>query len=232
MTALLKQRSVPVRRVKGSRRVANSKSLATFTKSIAPDDMFVTLKYGDAWDLSAGAVDYAANVFRLNSLFDPDLTGVGGQPSGFDYWATAYNRYKVISADIKVVFNNTTNTQSYGAVTVYGAGYTAPSSGTEVQQSCLEGDHTQHVVLSPTGVGNRYIRGVVQEHVDIKELLGKAAFDDAESSAAISASPTLLAYAQIAVAAWNGTTVGPAAIAVVQITFNTHFTQRRLLYED
>jgi len=34
--------------------------------------------------------------FNLNSLFDPDLTGVGHQPYGYDQLAVLYNRYRVI----------------------------------------------------------------------------------------------------------------------------------------
>lgn len=35
--------------------------------------------------------------FRLNSVFDPNLTGVGHQPYAFDNLATLYNRYRVVS---------------------------------------------------------------------------------------------------------------------------------------
>jgi len=35
-------------------------------------------------------------VFNLNSLFDPDLTGTGHQPYGYDQLAVLYNRYRVI----------------------------------------------------------------------------------------------------------------------------------------
>lgn len=37
----------------------------------------------------------AAQTYRLNSLFDPDLTGGGTQPYGFDTLATIYKQYKV-----------------------------------------------------------------------------------------------------------------------------------------
>lgn len=37
------------------------------------------------------------HVMNLNSLFDPDRTGVGHQPYGYDTLSTLYNRYRVIS---------------------------------------------------------------------------------------------------------------------------------------
>jgi hypothetical protein len=44
----------------------------------------------------------AEYVYRLNSLFDPDQTGVGGQPDGFDQLKALYGRYRVIAVDVEV----------------------------------------------------------------------------------------------------------------------------------
>lgn len=41
-------------------------------------------------------------VFNLNSLFDPDRTGIGHQPYGYDPLANLYNRYRVISCGWRV----------------------------------------------------------------------------------------------------------------------------------
>jgi hypothetical protein len=40
--------------------------------------------------------------FRLNSLFDPDFTGTGSQPTTFDQWMTLYGRYRVIATDVEL----------------------------------------------------------------------------------------------------------------------------------
>jgi hypothetical protein len=41
---------------------------------------------------------------RLNSLHDPDYTGVGHQPYGYDQVTAIYQKYKVYSVTIEVMF--------------------------------------------------------------------------------------------------------------------------------
>lgn len=41
-------------------------------------------------------------IFNLNSLYDPDRTGFGHQPYGFDNLALLYNRYRVISCGWRI----------------------------------------------------------------------------------------------------------------------------------
>jgi hypothetical protein len=38
--------------------------------------------------------------FRLNSLYDPDFTGGGSQPTTFDQWMALYDRYRVIACEV------------------------------------------------------------------------------------------------------------------------------------
>ena len=40
--------------------------------------------------------------FNLNSIYDPNRTGTGHQPYGFDTMATLYNRYRVISCGWRI----------------------------------------------------------------------------------------------------------------------------------
>lgn len=50
----------------------------------------------------AGAL--SSKVMRMNSIFDPDYTGVGHQPLGHDQWATYYDKYQVESCLAKCTF--------------------------------------------------------------------------------------------------------------------------------
>lgn len=62
-------------------------------RGIMKKSMKGTLKYSQAFTSTAFPV--VDQVFRLNSIFDPDLTNVGHQPYGRDQYATLYNRYRV-----------------------------------------------------------------------------------------------------------------------------------------
>ena len=46
-------------------------------------------------------------VFSANGMYDPDITGVGHQPSGFDQIGEFFGHYTVLSSKIKVTFKNT-----------------------------------------------------------------------------------------------------------------------------
>lgn len=53
-------------------------------------------------------------VFNLNSLYDPNRTGIGHQPYGFDTLAGLYNRYRVIACGWRI----TSPTASYRQIGV------------------------------------------------------------------------------------------------------------------
>lgn len=62
-------------------------------------------KYCDRISLSATGVNGNFQVYVLgaNSLFDPDVTGVGHQPMYYDDMAAHYNKYTVMWSTLKVV---------------------------------------------------------------------------------------------------------------------------------
>lgn len=73
--------------------------------------MRTKLTYFQRTSLNPGVGGIAADaVFRLNSLYDPDLTGVGHQPAGFDQIMALYKYYAVVGADAHISFQNTDTT--------------------------------------------------------------------------------------------------------------------------
>jgi len=58
----------------------------------------------------------ASFVFKANSLFDPNDTGVGHQPLGFDQIMPFFDKYCVIHANIRVTFVNTDTAATQGMI--------------------------------------------------------------------------------------------------------------------
>lgn len=53
------------------------------------------------------------DLYNLNSIFDPDRTGVGHQPLGRDQLALLYNRYRVFAVSWRVEIPPGANVQTY-----------------------------------------------------------------------------------------------------------------------
>lgn len=74
-----------------------------------PDKMVTKLRYVDTFELSGAAGVLGANVFRMNSCYDPDASGLGHQPYYFDQLCGAvgsgpYARYRVLGSRANVSF--------------------------------------------------------------------------------------------------------------------------------
>lgn len=65
----------------------------------------VILRYTQEGTLASAAAS-GTQVFRANSCFDPDLTGTGSQPVGFDQWSAFYNRYIVYKCFVEFKIAN------------------------------------------------------------------------------------------------------------------------------
>ncbi len=78
--------------------------------------MYVTLRYAEPISTSVLTTAGSNQVFRLNSIFDPNAAVGGTQPYGYDQLATLYNRYRVLKTKYKVIFAAATS--GYNAVVV------------------------------------------------------------------------------------------------------------------
>jgi len=81
---------------------ADKKAVICYCPQVCPDVMRVRMEYADGLALSGGGIaGLNVNVYRANSLFDPDFTGGGGQPLGRDQWAAFYRRYRVLACHVE-----------------------------------------------------------------------------------------------------------------------------------
>ncbi len=104
-----------VRRRKGFRHRRNAGRRVTFTKQTTLGgnhplgrNLKVNFKYSDVIVRAPTIEDNYA--FSCNNLFDPDTTGTGHQPLGYDQIMVLYKHYLVIGASITYNIINTSTT--------------------------------------------------------------------------------------------------------------------------
>ncbi len=67
---------------------------------LAPSAMRVVLRYSERVTLTNTSGVFNSYVFTGNGAYDPNVTGTGAQPMGFDQWSTLFTRYRVIASTI------------------------------------------------------------------------------------------------------------------------------------
>lgn len=76
-----------------------------------PDRLTTNIIYADSFDLDPSVTTpVPAVAFNLTSLFDPQVTIGGGQPTYFDQLALVYGRYIVNGAKVTATFSRGTTT--------------------------------------------------------------------------------------------------------------------------
>lgn len=90
---------------KAKKNVIQNVSLKSITRRPLSNNISTTLHYFDTFQLNPGAIGATATqVFRLSSIHDPDLTGVGHQPLGHDQLSQLFERYQVYKVDYHIHF--------------------------------------------------------------------------------------------------------------------------------
>lgn len=174
------------------------------------------LTYSDHYTLNPGVAGAAStNVFRLQSIFDPDLTGVGHQPPGHDELANLYERYQVWKVDFKVSFVSADVT--LGILVGYSIGDTTTVSVDH--DVYLENGQCDWGFLGPSGSNVRTFTGSVKPcDVHGVSYLQYMANDD-EYGAPFGSNPNEGSYFKI-FAAGVGNDTGPA-VCQVQFIYHT-----------
>lgn len=115
-----------------------------------PSTILTKLRYVESYTLTSTTGSMATQVFRANSIFDPDQTGVGHQPLYRDQYADLYNKYVVIGSKITAYVCNT-GTASALTVGIVGDddGSFSSTSTTRMEQS-----NSTFTMLGKSGSGN------------------------------------------------------------------------------
>jgi len=140
--------SLPIDHALAQARNFSRLDIVRFPGTGYPDQLRCVLKYNQSYNTS-GSVSPASQVFRANSLFDPDLTGTGHQPNSFDQIAAIYGTYCVTAsrATVQIV-----NQQSATGLKV-AAVYSDQNVGSYTVENLCELKYAKSVTVSETTSG-------------------------------------------------------------------------------
>lgn len=190
------------------------------------------LKYAEEVQIDCGSNSYAEYVFCANDLFDPNVTGTGHQPNGFDELMGFYKTAIVTSSFIKV--RPVQIDASYEQLNAYlfirqsalstGEAFTATSQALECEK------HSKVIVIGGyAGKSQNWKEDKVFSRWNGKRWFGKGYLPGArEFSCDAGSSPTERCFYRIfnvSVGANN-----PAAMNIlVEIQYTVTFTEEALL---
>lgn len=191
-----------------------------------PASMKCKLTYTHTSGLSSGTVGVIGTeqVFRLNSLYDPDFTGSGHQPYGFDQVSSLYKHYQVYGVKVSVTCTDPTLDANYVAAMFQPSTATYTLAGKD-QDQVRENPLAITRVLNNTG--SQITR--FSQYFPIYKLEGITPVQYSASmdlySADVSTNPSLTPFFRIGVGNMRGN-ASQSVMCVLTFTFYCRFTQR------
>ncbi len=186
----------------------------------------VRLKYFTNLSNFTASVDYYANVFRVNSVYDPDYTQVGAQPSGFDQWASFYKQYRVLGLKVKIDINSTADNKM--PAIVYGAWPSTSANGETAIGDALVKNRCRYAHASWASTAGKGVHVKTEPHAIMGRTLSQYR-DDPNTASLVSANPTTPCYLIVFAFNQNGTWSASAAsnpTLFVQMTYDVEFFDR------
>lgn len=167
------------------------------------------------WSASTSATSY---LFRLNSLYDPDQTGVGNQPYYFDQMAALFNKYCVYGVNVKATFLVNSGTNA-----VLGFKAQPDTSSLSDASLALERPENKTVILAP---GQRSVTS--QRYFALNQLFGvrkETILDENDYKAVPTTNPLNVHYLQVYAGPTDNATTTSGTI-VMRFTFYTKWSDR------
>lgn len=157
-------------------------------------------------------------VYSLNGPYDPDVTGVGGQPTGFDQYMNLYEFAIVTKARVKVTCLNLDTTSVIGLVGCNIASTSGTSSDPNVYMRNM---NMWNTVLEKRG---SYRNSASYEFsVDISQLSTKNVLQESDYQTTVSSNPANQWYLIIWSCNSDVASTGPNTQWQVTIEYETHF---------
>lgn len=170
----------------------------------------------------AGANILGEYVWRTNSAYDPDFTGVGTQPSGYAALATLYNYYRVIGSTW--TFTAVSDVSGTTSVTIVETP-TSTAFG-NYSAAAQQGFAINHLLAEQTAGGAKLRRVLRIKPWVVHGVTKERYMNDDQFAAAVTTSPVQSSFVHFVVLAM---TVTASIQLSVDVSFDVVFYDRVLL---
>lgn len=130
------------------------------------DRGIIKMCYRDNYVLTSGAPSpFLQRAWKLNSIYDPDSTGIGHQPLTYDQWGLFYLSYRVYKVDVVL---HLANQESVGVQ----VGWTVQPDDNSIanNDAAFEQPHTFSKLLGGVAGQNR---AMIKRTVNLPRILGQ-----------------------------------------------------------
>jgi len=187
--------------------------------------MLAKFRYCETAPITPSGGTVGTYIWNCNDLFDPNFTGTGHQPLGFDQYMVLYNHYTVIGAKITVTFIGDT------AEFQCGIGAEAATTPTTHYQLRRERPRTVYRIVSSTATDNG--KAKLTYKWSAKNFFGtKAIIGEDTYKGSASSSPTERAHFHVFAGAVDNSTVVGTVKAIVQIDYIAMLTEPKALAQS
>lgn len=150
--------------------------------SALPDQTYVKLKYNDLISRSGTISDNY--LFALNGLFDPNITGAGAQPLGYDQWSSFYTHYQVMGSSINITFiNNSLNNTGFAV-------FPSNDPGIIALKTAITQPYSRYKFVANI---NSQPKTRIKNYMSVKRLEARST-DSVNFAAPITSNPSILKY--------------------------------------
>ncbi len=179
-----------------------------------------TLKYHEGVLLDPTAGQFKTYLYKCNGLYDPNYTGTGHQPMGYDQLASVYSHYCVTASRIKL-----TQLTSPANPTVVGVLVSDQNGSSGPWPAVTEQAKNRVSFVAPTQSSTQKI--IVRQKWDLHTMTGIIDGSDSTYSAAVGADPTDVQYFIIFLQALDMSTDIAAQWYLVELEYDVTFTVRK-----
>lgn len=170
------------------KRRRRKRGLQLLRAPVAPK-FFTKLRYYEYITIAIGPGTATGHLFGANCLYDPNITGVGAQPRGWDQLIALYNHAHVLGSKITVeFFNKDPNYPIQAGVRVL----TDPTISTSLKDY-MEAPNAKHTLLGIRGESSANKR-LTEKFSAKKEFSVKNVMDNHDLKNSATANPTEIGY--------------------------------------